>query len=351
LLPLIAAFGAARPDVAILVTSGTVTSAELMSRRLPKAAIHQFAPIDAPKAAAAFLAHWRPNISLFVESEIWPNLILGAKASGSRLALVSARLSEKSLRGWARTPRSARTIFSAFDLVMAQDDGTCAALARLGARNDGRLNLKRLGGPLPVDADSLDAVRAAAGETPLLLAASTHVGEDEIILEALRPLQGQARLVITPRHPNRGPAIRSAAAAAGFTAGLRSENAVLSAQDVYIADTLGELGLWYRASRAAFIGGSLLKGPGGHNPVEAAEFDIPMITGPHLDNWRDIYADLTDVDGVAIVADAVGLSAAFIDVLQNPPAAAARAARARKVLTRDEDAVTSAVEHLISLLP
>jgi len=351
LLPLIDALRAARPDLAILVTSGTVTSAQLIVRRAPKDVIHQYAPVDTPSAARRFLRHWEPELTIFVESEIWPNLILGAKAGGSRLALLSARLSEASLKGWTRVPRSARTIFTAFDRVMAQEDAAAAALASLGARDDGRLNLKRLGAPLPVDAAALSALRKAADGQPVLLAASTHPGEDEMVLQAFPRSRSGGFLVIVPRHPARAPEIERLAAAAGFTAGLRSRGDAFGLHTVYIADTLGELGLWFSLARAAFIGGSLLTGPGGHNPVEPAQLGCPIVTGPHIDNWRAVYADLLQDDAVVVAADAEALAAAFAEALQDRSTALARAERARQTVARDQGALNSAVEGLISLLP
>ena len=351
LLPLIEALTAQRPNLAILVTSGTVTSATLLAERLPPGAIHQYAPIDTPRVAARFLQHWTPSLTVFVESEIWPNLILKAKTQGSKLALLSARLSQASLGGWARLPRAARTVFGAFDRVMAQDDATAAALSRLGARDDGRLNLKRLGAPPPVDPDKLKALCKAAGGRPVLLAASTHPGEDEIVLEAFGLMQADALLVIVPRHPARAADIAALARAAGHAVGMRSRGDSFGAAPVYIADTLGELGLWFSLAQAAFIGGGLLPGPGGHNPVEAAQLGCPIITGPHLDNWRDVYADLFQAEAAVPVSDAAALAAAFADALEHPKAAHAQAERARHVVARDAGALNLAVEGLMSLLP
>ena len=348
-MPLIAALRAKRPDVAILVTSGTVTSATLMAQRLPPGALHQYAPIDTPAAATRFLAHWRPELAVFVESEVWPNLILGAKAHGCRLALVSARLSDASMAGWARLPAAAKTVFAAFDRVMAQDNATAAALVRLGARDDGRLNLKRLGAPPAVDPDALKALRAGFGGRPVLLAASTHPGEDEIVLDAFRTLSGSARLVIVPRHPARAADIASMAQGRGFSGGLRSRGEGPAASEVYIADTLGELGLWFSLANVALIGGGLVPGPGGHNPIEAAQLGCPILTGPHVDNWRTVYADLAAADAARTVRDGGELAAAFADSLSDPAAMRAQAERARHVVAVDGEALNSVAEALISL--
>lgn len=304
LLPLIDRLRAARPDLNLLVTSGTATSAELLAKRLPPGAVHQFTPLDTPAVAARFLAHWRPDLLVFVESELWPNLLLRAQALGTRLALLSARLSEGSLRNWSRTPAFARRVLGAFDLVMAQDDPTAAALARLGARNDGRLNLKLAGDPLPVDEAALAQAREAAGGRRVLLAASTHPGEDEIALAAA---PADALLVIVPRHPARAPDI--AALTQGRGVGLRSQGDPFGAHPVHIADTLGELGLWFRLADAALVGGSLVPGVGGHNPLEPARLATPFASGPHIDNWRAVYEGLRAADAYTPVTDVPSLAA------------------------------------------
>ncbi len=351
LLPLIEALRARRPILTVLVTSGTVTSAALMAKRAPPGVIHQYAPIDTRGAAARFLDHWTPIVVVFVESEVWPNLMLAAQAKGARLALLSARLSDASLKGWGRLPAAANAVFAAFDLVMAQDEATAGALQRLGARDDGRLNLKRLGAPPPVNVETLAALRTATTGRPVLLAASTHLGEDEMVLEAFATFKADTLLVIVPRHPARAADIAALVHSAGLTVGLRSQGDVLGAASVYIADTLGELGLWFSLANAAFIGGSLLPGPGGHNPVEAAQLDCPIIAGPHLDNWREVYTDLLKAEAVILVKDAAALAAAFAETLHKPAIAQARAGRARHVVAQDQGALDQAAEALLSFIP
>lgn len=288
LLPLVKAL---KDKASVLVTTGTATSARLLAERLPPGVIHQYVPVDAPGVAKRFLDHWRPNLVVFAESELWPNLLLGAKARGAKLALVSARLSGASLDGWGKAPRAARELLSAFDLVMAQDDPTAARLKALGARDDGRLNLKLLAEPLPVDVKALAALKKAAGKTPVLLAASTHPGEEAMVLEAYGPLRQQALLVIAPRHPTRGGAVADLARAAGFTVSRQGAGEAFDgSREVHIADTLGELGLWFSLAKAAFIGGSLVDGPGGHNPLEPALLCCPVISGDRVENWASVYA-------------------------------------------------------------
>jgi 3-deoxy-D-manno-octulosonic-acid transferase len=350
ILPLARRLITARPDLHILITSGTTTSAELIARRAPPGLIHQYAPVDGPAAVRRFLDHWRPDLAVFVESEIWPNLLMQAKARGVKLALVSARLSDRSLSGWSRRPAAARAIFRGFDLVLAQTDAVAAGLRDLGARDHGRLNLKLAGAPLAVDPAALSELRAAAGDRPVLLAASTHPGEDGIVLDAFLKISGYAMLVIVPRHPARAAEILKAAEAMGFQSALRTERPFGDAH-VYIADTLGELGLWFSLAAGALVGGSLVPGPGGHNPVEPAQLGCPIITGPHVDNWQDVYADLIGASAAAIARDGLELTAAFTEVLLQPAEARARAERARQRVAAGGSGLDAAVATLLKLVP
>ena len=344
LLPLISALGGAAH---VLVTSGTTTSAALLAERLPQGAIHQYTPIDTPAVARRFLEHWRPELAVFVESELWPNLIGAAKARGTRLALLSARLSKASLDGWAMWPGSAREILGSFDLLMAQDDAMGERLARLGARDDGRLNLKLMGEPLPVNAKALAAAKKAMGEFPVLLAASTHEGEEAMVLDAFEPLKAQARVVIAPRHPARGEAVAALARARGFSVRRQGAGEVFDAvSEVYVADALGELGLWFRLACAAFVGGSLVAGPGGHNPLEPALLRCPVIAGARVENWAPVYAAMQQ-NLYRKVEDAAGLRAAFKEALGLDPARADAAETYAKTAGGD---ISSVAKRLIELL-
>ncbi len=350
LLPLIERLRAGRPDLAVLVTSGTIASAELIARRAPEGVVHQYAPIDAPGVVERFLDHWRPNLAVFVESEVWPNLLLSAKARGAKLALVSARLSEASIAGWAKRPEAARALFRGFDLVLAQNDAIAEGLRSLGARDHGRLNLKLAGAPLSVDQIALAELRAVAGDRPVLLAASTHPGEDEIVLGAFQKISGYALLVIVPRHIARAADIRDAAQARGFETALRTEQPFGEAH-VYIADTLGEMGLWFSLAATALVGGSLLRGPGGHNPVEPAQLGCPIITGPHVENWLEIYASLIGASAAVVATDALDLTAAFTEALLRPAAAQERAERARGIVSGGETGLDAVAQALLKLIP
>jgi 3-deoxy-D-manno-octulosonic-acid transferase len=359
ILPLVERLRAERPDVTVLVTSGTVTSAELLARRLPAGAIHQFLPLDTPGGARRFLDHWRPDLAVFVESELWPNLLLAAKARGVKLALVSAKLSDKSYARWQVRPFAAYELFSGFDLILAQDGRAAERLGGLGGTVNGEADLKFGAAPLPVDEAALASLRVRLGDRPMLLAASTHPGEDEIVLEAWRALpahdpQERPRLIIVPRHTERGPAIAdmirmSGVLAAGATVALRSREPDDSAE-VIVADTLGELGLWYRLADLALVAGSLVAGVGGHNPLEPARLDCPIVSGPHVENWLTAYADLRDADGVSF-ADASVLGARLADLLCGPAILRLQATRAQAFTALRDAEARAGLDRILTLLP
>ena len=348
LLPLIAALRARRPGVNLLVTTGTVTSAQVLAPRLPQGVIHQFAPVDAPGAARRFLDHWGPDAALFVESELWPNLLGEAARRGVRLALISARITEASARGWARAPASARVLLSAFDLVLAQDEASAARLEGLGASVAGRLNLKLLSEPPPADPGVLARVRSEIGGRAMVLAASTHEGEELLIAKAfLAAVESPeaALLVIAPRHPDRSGKLRSELAATS-----RAANEPATGP-VHLADTLGELGVFYRLADVVVMGGSFVGGIGGHNPLEAARLGRPVVTGPHVENARSLY-DAMFAEAAAIEArDAAGLARHIRGLLQNP-VIARRVGHAAQVFAERQAGTLDAAMALIEpLLP
>jgi 3-deoxy-D-manno-octulosonic-acid transferase len=307
LLPLVDALRARRPDLALLVTSGTRTSSDLLARRLPAGVIHQYAPVDAPGAVARFLDLWRPSTAVFVESELWPNLILGARKRGVRLALVSARMTEASARGWSRASGAAKALLDAFDLVLPQEALTAARLTRLGARIGPNLNLKRVGDPLPCDDAELARLRAALAGRRAILASNTHEGEEALIAEAARGLD--ALLLVAVRHPDRGPAVAADLAARGFQVARRAAGEPIGPDtSAYVADTVGEMGLFYRLADVAVMGGSFVEGIGGHNPLEPARLGVPVVTGPHVFNAAELYAEMFAEVAAIEAADVAALA-------------------------------------------
>ncbi|MDO9224360.1 MAG: 3-deoxy-D-manno-octulosonic acid transferase [Caulobacter sp.] len=350
LLPLVERLRRERPDVALLVTSGTTTSAELLARRLPLGALHQYIPVDTPGAAGRFLDHWKPDLAVFVESELWPNLLLGAKARGAKLALVSARITEESAKGWARFPALAKTLLGAFDLILPQDVRTGVRLKALGALVDGYANLKLVGDPLPADSAELDRLRRAAGDRLIVTAASTHPGEEALIAAAVERTGRYPLLVIAPRHPARGPRLATELRAHNRSIALRSAGEPLTAEtDIYIADTLGELGLFFRLGDVAVMGGSFLPDIGGHNPLEAARLDRPVVHGEHYANWIDVYGALGE--GGVSCADEAELTLALDRLLADPAARHRVGAGARAAADQEGGVLDRLWAQLRPLLP
>jgi 3-deoxy-D-manno-octulosonic-acid transferase len=353
LLPLAQAIALERPDARLLVTSATRASADLVKDRLPPGASHQFAPLDVPGAVGRFLDHWRPDLGVLAESEIWPNLILGAKIRGTRLALVSARLSASALKGWRRAPGAARAVFSALDLILARDADAARDLEGLGAKVQGLVNLKFGAPPPPIDPAALETLRAALLGRRVLLAASTHPGEDTILLDAFQAAGGPeagARLIVVPRHVDRGPEVEALARSRGLSAGRRTADADPRAVSVYIADTLGELGLYYSLADLSVLGGSLIAGgAGGHNPLEPARLGRPFLAGPHVQAWP-LYDELVQAGATRLVAPE-GLASAFHQAIVDPRPLQAMASRAQSYVREGDAGATAALAPILALIP
>ena len=350
LLPLAQALNT--PGRTLLVTSGTRTSAELLATRLPAGVIHQYAPVDGPTAVRRFLEHWRPDAGVLVESELWPNLILGAKAMGVKLALVSARMTQASADGWARAPGAARALLTAFDLILPQEAQTRARLENLGARTGPTLNLKMVGDPLPYDPAELTRLKAAIGERKVVLAASTHPGEEEIIASAFQATGLDALLIVAPRHPERGAPVAALLTAQGFKTARRGAGEPLDAKtQAYVADTLGEMGLLFRAADVAVMGGSFVPDIGGHNPLEPARLGVPIVTGPHIFNAAAIYAQMFIEVAAIETPDAAILTRDLRGLLTQPLIARRIGEAALTYAERQGAALDEALALLKPLLP
>jgi 3-deoxy-D-manno-octulosonic-acid transferase len=304
ILPLIEVLAGRDPALRFLVTTGTVTSAALLGQRLPPELAprlaHRFVPLDVPRWVARFLDGWRPDAAIFVESELWPNLVAATAARGIPMALVNARMSARAAGRWARVPGLARRVLAAFSIVLAQSEEDAARFRALGAPGAACPgNLKFAAAPLPADADALARLAALVGDRPAWVAASTHPGEEAMVLDAhqrLAPAHPGLLTIIVPRHPERGAEV--AALAGDIPAARRSlgEDPAPGTQ-VLVADTLGELGLWYRLARLAFVGGSLVP-RGGQNPLEPARLHCPVLVGPHGWNFADILDRMAAAGGV-----------------------------------------------------
>jgi 3-deoxy-D-manno-octulosonic-acid transferase len=329
-----------RPRLNVLVTTGTVSSARLLDHRLPaERAWHQYVPVDLPAYVERFLAHWRPDLALWVESELWPNLVTAAHRRGVPLLLLNGRMSLRSFRGWQRLPGLVDALLGCFDLCLAQDAAQAERFRRLGAgAADTVGDLKAAAPPLPVDEDALAAVAAQTGGRPLWLAASTHEGEETAAATAhsLLALRWPGLLtIIAPRHPVRGDGIAAALSGEGLRVTRRARGEpVETATEIYLADTLGELGLFYRLAGIAFIGGSLVP-VGGHNPLEAALLDCAILHGPDMSNCAAVARDLAAAGASIVVRDAASLAAAVGGLLADPLERARRALAAADVAAQN----------------
>ena len=357
LLPVVERFRQQRPDLTVLITSGTLTSAQLLARRLPAGVIHQFAPVDGPGSVNAFLDHWRPSLAVFVESELWPNLILETRRRGVRLVLASARITEKTVEGWQRFPGAAREILSAFDRILPQDETSAARLHSLGARIDGHVNLKLSGEAPPHDAAAFTRLSAAIGDRPVVVAASTHDGEEIALVRALDKLADRLCLILVPRHPARSADIATALTRDGYRFARRSQGHEPDRDtDLYLADTLGEMGLFLRLADVVVMGGSfsaaLEKPPvGGHNPLEPARLGKPAVTGPDMSNWAAVTDALVEAGGLAVVQAPRDLPAVLTPLLADTDAARAMGERGRRAAAEAGSGLDRLWEALEPLLP
>jgi 3-deoxy-D-manno-octulosonic-acid transferase len=295
----------------VLVTSGTVTSAELAERRLPPGAIHQFVPLDVPRYVTRFLDHWRPGLALIAESDLWPNIIVQSAARGIPLVLVNGRVSQRSYERWRRVPGTIAAMLERFDLCLAQSVSDADRYSQLGAPRVSMTGNLKLDVPAPpADAGRLEEMQEAVNRRPIIVAASTHPGEEAGVIEAHRQLRQRFRgllTIVVPRHPQRGEGVLDIANVAGLQAEMRSRGYLPGDDtDIYIADTIGELGVMYRLTPIVFMGGSLVR-HGGQNPIEAAKLGAAILHGPHVWNFADIYAALDDAHGAEEVADPNGL--------------------------------------------
>ncbi len=250
-------------NLRILLTSGTVTSAAIVAKRFPPDVIHQYVPYDSPRYVARFLDHWRPSLALFIESDLWPNLILASAARRLPMVLINGRMSQRSFPRWRRVSNTISALLGRFEVCLAQSQLDADRFSALGSRNVVTTGNLKLDVPAPpADPAKLERLMSMTRGRPIVVAASTHPGEEEILVETHRTLAGffpGLLTVIVPRHADRGEAIARSIAASGLQAGLRSrEELPTAATDIYLADTMGELGLFYRLAPIVFMGGSLV---------------------------------------------------------------------------------------------
>jgi 3-deoxy-D-manno-octulosonic-acid transferase len=306
----------------VLVTSGTVTAAQMVAQRMPAGTLHQYVPLDSPRFIKSFLNHWKPDLALIAESEFWPNLLIETAGRDIPVVLVNGRLSQRSFLRWKKAKKTARAMLSNFDLCLAQDHDVADRLAQLGApRVLATGNLKFDVTPPPANPHDMQEMKRTLHNRPVFLAASTHRGEDEDVIEAhIEAIRTVPDLltIIVPRHPERGGEIAALVQDYQLVPAMRSRNHLPDrGTQIYVADTIGELGLFYRLAPIVFMGGSLIK-HGGQNPIEPAKLDSAILHGPNVHNFAGIFSELNRQRGAATVTDARSLAASLIRLLGDP---------------------------------
>lgn len=356
ILPVLTEIARQSADVTMLLTTGTVTSAALLQQRLPelglqKRVLHRFVPFDVPRWSARFLDHWRPDAAALVESELWPNLLAGCCSRGIPVVLLNARMSAVSLRRWRLARGLARDMLGSLAAIQAQSEVDAERLRELGARavtTPG--NLKFAASPLPVKTEELIRARAWLGNRPCWLAASTHPGEEAIILDTHRHLADSYSGLVTivvPRHPERGQQIASEARNVEVT--LRSLGQKPPAAGLWVGDTIGEMGLWYRLAGIALIGRSLVPPGGGQNPLEAARLACAVATGPYTGNFSDAVQVLDCAGALTRVTDARSIAGWVAAMLRAPDDRTAIGVRAEAAAAKHGDLPRRIATNLLAL--
>lgn len=306
----------------VLVTSGTVTAAQTAAARMPEGTLHQYVPLDTPQFVSTFLDYWQPGLALIAESEFWPNLLIETANRNIPIVLVNGRLSQRSYSRWKGAKKTATTLLSSFDLCLTQDFDIADRLSQLGAprvASTGNLKFDVL--PPPADAHDMQDMKRTIHGRPVFLAASTHRGEDEAIIEAhLEVMRKVPNLltIIVPRHPERGGEIAQLVQEYRLAPAMRSRNHLPDrGTHIYVADTIGELGLFYRLAPIVFMGGSLIK-HGGQNPIEPAKLDNAILHGPHVHSFATIYSELNRRHAAATVTDSHSLARSLMRLLDDP---------------------------------
>ncbi len=322
MLPLIQKILDTCPEAHVMVTTGTVTSAEVMKKRLPSRAFHQFIPIDKPEFTSRFLKYWHPDVALWFESEFWPSILSGLKAHNIPLILINGRISDRTFRRWKIFSFVCKELLSCFTLCLGQSDEDARRLKLLGAPEALCLgNLKYAGLPLPIDEKVKQDFQSLVQGRPLWLASSTHNDEELKIAEVHRRLKQEIPgllTIIAPRHPQRGEEIRRDIEKSGLKTALRSQKQKPAPEtDIYIADTIGEMGLWYDIADIVFIGGSLIP-HGGQNFMEPARMRDAVIVGPYMHNFTDAMNRARRADAVISIQTPEELEKTVLRLLKEP---------------------------------
>lgn len=343
------------PQTSILFTTTTLTSASIIAKKLTDfngRVIHQFLPLDSYACVREFLEYWHPNKAIFVESEIWPNFIYEAHKANIKTFLVNARISKKSFKKWNFAKKIGFDIFSYFDEIFVQKKEDQELFSKLlGKEALFYGNLKSQAQNLFCDQKELQKLQSQIADRKIWVSASTHKGEEEIIIAAHKKLKKEFSdllTVIVPRHPNRAEEIKLLLNGINFSQ--RSKNQVISkSTEIYIADTLGELGIFYSLQNFAFIGGSLVE-VGGHNPFEAIKLGCAVISGKLVPNFAEIYRDLEEKDACIIVDNLEQLTFAVSTLLKDRALSEKLLNNASMVIKNSDNIVKKIASKLLAVI-
>lgn len=356
MLPLIHNLLERYKDSHIIVTTGTITSADIMAKRLPDRAFHQYIPLDNPVFTARFVKHWKPNAVLWFESDFWPAMLSSVKKEEIPLILVNGRISNKSFKRWQQFDYIIKELLACFTYCLGQSDEDAYRLKVLGAKETACLgNIKYAGLPLPVNVDKKREIIEQIGERAVWLLSSTHDDEEFKIARFIENINKEKEgllTIIAPRHPHRGEEIREKIQSKyNLKIALRSKNEAITKDiDIYIADTIGEMGIWYSIAPIVFIGGSLIP-HGGQNFIEPAKERTAVIVGPHMFNFADVMVRAKKADAIIQVNDVLDLEEVVINLLKSKDLLEAKRSLAynwanneAKILDDIVDKVTSYIE-------
>lgn len=351
MLPLIKRLLNSNPERSVLVTSGTVTSAKIMASKLPDRAFHQYIPLDAPHYVARFLEHWKPDLAVWAESEIWPNLILQTKAANIPMALINGRLSKKSLAGWAKREHFAKSIFDSFDSILPADKPTAEGLSSILDRDLKAVgNLKYDAPALSFDSEERDTLKEAIGQRKIWVAASIHSEEMDTVIEAQKRIK-DVLLLLVPRHPSEAASRMIVADHPDLNIARRSKKQVPNEKTkIYLFDTLGEMGLAYSLGDLAFVGGSLSSTLMGHNPLEPVRLNVPTLTGPHFASFAEVYAPYIENNAIKVIEETDELSQIVTNMLNDPDTREKMMKSAIDIVGRMSGSLDITVETLEGLL-
>lgn len=355
MLPLIKALLSTDDRLHVLVTTGTVSSATLMAERLPERSFHQYVPVDRANYVRRFLDHWRPEMALWAESEFWPNLILETQKRNIPMVLVNGRISPKSFAGWQYARSIISQLLQDFELCLGQTEEDAERLKQLGAKNYKCVgNLKFAVPPLPVDTEELIRLDQTMSQRPRWLAVSTHAGEEGIVAQVHLKLKEKHKSVLSilvPRHPNRGHNITSMLKVEkGLNVAQRSlGDAVTPETDIYLVDTLGELGLFFRLTEIAFVGKSLVPF-GGQNPLEALRLKCAVVHGPYMANFQKIVDDMSAASCAIFVKNSKSLAQKIDLLISDDTLRASMIANGTAYVTSQSQVVDKVKAEILSVL-